>query len=47
MTSILQAMSSQLPQATIQQAFNSLGADAQNAVAMAMQVRQTGRVVTP
>jgi hypothetical protein len=49
LTSILQSMGNELPQETMQQAFNTLGEDAQHAVSMAMQelAGSRSRVVTP
>ena len=49
LTAALQAMGNELPPAMMQHAYNSLGADAQNAIAMAMQelARTRTNLVTP
>lgn len=49
LTAALQAMGNELPQDIMQQAYNSLGAEAQNAVTMAMQelARSRSNLVTP
>jgi hypothetical protein len=49
LTSILQTMGNELPPETMSQAFGALGAESQNAIAMAVQElsRSRSRIVTP